>query len=129
MIYTRSNHAKYRLQYHVILVCKYRKHLLVKHGDIVKRLIHELIPNITEIEVDQDHVHLLVHLPPTRSISDQIKRIKQHTTYNLYKIPEIKKDLNAHFWKRNKFWSEGYFVSTIGDVSEETIKRYIIEQG
>jgi putative transposase len=42
---------------------------------------------------------------------------------------EIEKYLRKYLWKSNKIWSSGSFISTIGEVSEETVKKYIEAQG
>ena len=64
--YRTRKHRKFLVQYHVILVCKYRKHVLVKLGNIVK-LYLEIYAAQTNIEVeiaevDKDHIHILLCL-------------------------------------------------------------------
>ena len=56
-----------------------------------------------------------------------VRKLKQETTNRIWKIEP--RYLAKHFWKERTFWTDGYFVSTIGEVSEETIRRYIQNQG
>lgn len=53
--------------------------------------------------------------------------MKAYTTYHIWqKYPQY---LSRFFWKEHTFWSDGYFLATIGNVSQETLKHYIINQG
>ena len=65
---------------HLIFVCKYRKHLLVRYGDQVKQLLNDISVEkdfeIIEMEVDKDHIHLLVSYNPTQSILDVVRLLK-----------------------------------------------------
>lgn len=130
-IYLSKNSSKFRLQYHLIFVVKYRKPLLMKYGDEIKSHM-QLIANrydfsIDIMEVDKDHIHLLVSSEPKYSPLEIVKLLKQQSTYMIWKNhPE----LNQYFWSgKHVFWTKGYFVSTIGEVSEATIKHYIENQG
>jgi REP element-mobilizing transposase RayT len=56
-----------------------------------------------------------------------VKLIKQQTTYYLWqKYPNF---LSKQYWKKKIFWSGGYFVCSIGEVSSATIQKYIESQG
>jgi putative transposase len=82
---------------------------------------------IDVMEVDRDHIHVLVDAPPTLSCSDIATRLKSQSTFHIWKKFAI--FLRNHFWKERTFWSDGYFVCTTGDASTETIRQYIEEQG
>jgi putative transposase len=70
-----------------------------------------------------DHVHLHVSIPPKLSISDFMAYLKGKSALMLYdKHPEQRSK-----WDKS-FWARGYYVATIGTISEETIKKYIQEQ-
>ncbi|HEX4203795.1 MAG TPA: IS200/IS605 family transposase [Ktedonobacteraceae bacterium] len=56
-----------------------------------------------------------------------IRRLKQASTFRLWSTYEH--DLRRHFWKERTFWSDGYFCCAIGNVSQETIRHYIENQG
>ena len=61
------------------------------------------------------------------SILQIVRRLKQESTYDLWKVHE--QELKKHFWKERTFWSDGYFVCSIGEgASYETIQEYIRSQ-
>jgi putative transposase len=118
------------LIYHIIFVVKYRKKLLKKYGDEIKQLIFEISKksdfDIQEMEVDKDHLHLMVTSVPKISPLQIVRKLKQETTVGIWKLhPELKKQ----FWKEKTFWSDGYFCCSIGNASIETVRKYIEEQG
>jgi len=82
--------------------------------------------DIQEMEVDKDHIHLMITSVPKLSPLQIVKRLKQETTMRIWKLhPELKQ----HFWKEKYFWSDGYFCCSIGNASIETVRKYIEEQG
>jgi len=82
---------------------------------------------IEKMEVDKDHIHIMVNANPNVSATQIIRRIKQNTTFLIWN--EFNDYLKKHYWKEKTFWSDGYFVSSIGNASEDTIRRYIDNQG
>ena len=128
-----KNRHKFLLQYHVIFVCKYRKKLFLSKNisDDIKNLSYDICKRhniiIKYVETDKDHIHYMIELEPNVSISKIISLIKSYTTYHIWK--KYPKYLSKFFWKEKTFWSDGYFVSTIGNVSEETLHNYIESQG
>jgi len=123
--------AKYLLKIHLILVCKYRKQLLIETGDNCKQIMFEIskISNFTidTMEIDKDHIHLLLDIEPKISVSSIVNRLKSISTNRLWKNHKI--FLQTHFWKERTFWSDGYFVCSTGNANMETIKKYIETQG
>ena len=89
MDYTIRNHSKYCLIVHLIFVCKYRKKLFVEFGDEIKTLMlgiaEESNFGILEIEVDKDHIHLLVEYSPSQSILEIVRLLKQISTYRIWR--------------------------------------------
>ena len=79
-----------------------------------------------EIGTDKDHVHFLIQSVPTYSPTKIIQIVKSLTARKIFKqAPEVKRKL----WG-GEFWSDGYYVSTVGrQGSEETIRKYVKEQG
>ena len=130
--YNRRNRRKYNLKVHIVLVAKYRKALL-QNGidDFVKRAIYYLAEqnnwNIIAMETDKDHIHILLEYDATERICDIISIIKQRTTRWLW--TRYRDVLSKQYWKKQIFWSDGYFVCSIGEVSLATIEKYITEQG
>jgi putative transposase len=82
---------------------------------------------IQVMEVDKDHIHLLVDYSPNVSISQIVRLLKQTTTPKVWFSHST--ELRKHFWQKHVFWSSGYFVCSTGDASTETIAKYIAEQG
>jgi putative transposase len=82
---------------------------------------------ILEMETDKDHVHLLIKSEPKISVLSIIRRLKQESTYRLWNAK--REYLRKHDWGENTLGSDGYFVSTIGNVSKEAVEYYIRNQG
>lgn len=126
MDYARKNHSKYCLMAHLIFVCKYRKKLLVYYGNNIKRIFTDISSkyelNILEMEIDKDHIHILIQYCPNKSISDIVKLYKQISTYRILRLNNNYKKLEKCFWKEKTFWSNGYFVSSIGQVLEKQLE-------
>ena len=130
--YKTTNRSKHNLKIHLILVCKYRKKLLLdKLDDNLKYIIRDIENNsdfdIIEMETDKDHIHLMIQFIPRLSISSIVNRIKSISTYRIWQLHS--KFLSQHFWKEKTFWTDGYFVCSIGEASPETIRQYIQNQG
>ena len=130
-IYKSKNHSKFFLTYHIIFVCKYRKKILIKYGDDIKQIMFDISKNydfiIREMEVDKDHIHFMIESVPKISPLQIVNALKQQSTIRIWRI--YNKELSKIFWKENTFWTDGYFCSTIGEVSSTTLKRYIENQG
>jgi putative transposase len=77
------------------------------------------------IGFDQDHLHMIMIIPPKYSISDVMGRLKSQSSSHLRRSF---KWLSKVYWKENIVWSPGYFVSSVG-IDEATIKRYVEHQG
>ncbi|MGL4991817.1 MAG: IS200/IS605 family transposase [Sarcina sp.] len=118
---------------HLIFVCKYRKELLIRYGKEIKDILYDISEendlNIIEMEVDKNHIHLLVQYPSTKSILEIVRLFKQISTYRIWRQNNNHSHLKKHFWKENTFWTDGYFACSIGQVSKEIIEKYIQNQG
>lgn len=128
MDYISRNHSKYLLMSHLIFVVKYRKQLLIKYGNEIKQIFSDIAEEknfkIIEMEVDKDHVHLLVSHNPTQSILDVVRFLKQISNYRIWRQNNNYLYLSKQFWKERTFWSDGYFACSIGNVSKEIIKDF-----
>lgn len=82
---------------------------------------------ILEMEIDKNHIHFLITFKPSLSITQVVRRLKQLSTYHIWKKEES--FLRNFYWKKKILWTKGYFCNTIGEVSEETLKNYIRNQG
>lgn len=126
--YKSKNHSKFILTYHIIFVCKYRKKLLIKYGEDVKQIMYDISKrydfDIKEMEVDKDHIHMMISSVPKISPLQIVRVLKQQSTIQMWRrySSELKK-------QENTFWTDGYFCSMIGEVSSKTLKHYIQNQG
>ena len=117
-------HTKWKCQYHIVFIPKYRKKVLYgKVRDDVREVIRTLCKykNVEIIEgaVCIDHVHLCLSIPPKMSISEFMGYLKGKSALMIYdRHPEL-----GNKWDRS-FWARGYYVSTIGNVDEATIRVY-----
>lgn len=96
---------------------------------IFKAIAKEKDLRLVEMEVDKDHIHILVQYPPTKSILEVVRLFKQISTYRIWRQNNNHIELSRYFWKENTFWGDGYFACSIGQVSKETIEKYIQSQG
>ena len=109
---------------HLIFVCKYRKQLLLSDiRDCVISVFKEVESKcdfgIEIMETDRDHIHLLINYPPNITVTSIVRILKQVSTNRLWK--EFQPMLRKHFWKEHTFWSDGYFVCSIGEANLDTI--------
>lgn len=115
--------------YHIVWIPKYRKRIL--QGAIKKRLeeLFEQCVNVNEwkieeLNVQEDHVHLMIRLKPTDRVCDVVGKLKGVSSRIIRKeFPKLEEFL----WG-NSFWADGYFSETIGIVSEEKVRNYIKNQ-
>ena len=92
-----------------------------------KEICNKYNITIKYMETDKNHIHYMLEIPPSISISKSIKLIKIYTTYHIWKKNEGY--LKRFFWREKTFWTDGYFISSIGNVSEKILKEYIQNQG
>ena len=122
------SHTRWKCQYHIVFIPKYRKKVMygqVKADmrEIIKVLCKYKKAEIIEGAICSDHVHLCVSIPPKLCISDFMGYLKGKSALMIHdKHPEM-----ANKWNR-EFWARGYYVATVGNITEEAIKRYIQEQ-
>lgn len=124
------NHSTYQHQYHIVWGTKYRKKILKPY--VKKELIEKLYEITKEyptlyihaVNVDEDHVHLQIEIPPNIAVSKAIQVIKSKLSLHLQK----KFKFINKMYLENNMWSVGYFSSTIG-INEKNLKRYIEHQG
>lgn len=128
-----KNHSKYLLQYHLIFVCKYRKKLLSSNSissdmkSLSKFICEKHNVIIKYMETDKDHTHYMIETEPNINLCDLVRTMKSYTTYHIWKKYHIY--LSKCFWKEHTFWTDGYFVCSVGNVSEKILKEYIENQG
>jgi len=124
--YMTTNRSKHYLKCHLIFVCKYRKKLLTGQlNDDVKQILKSIANNSDfEIEVfesDIDHIHFLIRYIPRLSIAQIVRRLKQESTGRIWLLHSV--SLRKEYWYKNVFWSDEYFVRSIGEASPNTIRH------
>ena len=124
--FKKLSHAVWYCLYHIVWTPKYRYRIL--KGEIKNEVEHCIKSfstqkgcEIEELNIQEDHVHLLIMVPPKVSISDIVGILKGRTAIRIFnKFKHLKQ---KPYWG-NHFWSKGYCVDTVG-LSEEMIKKYI----
>lgn len=122
------SHTRWKCQYHIVFIPKYRKKQLYGRlredvRDVIKTLCSYKDVEIVEGAVCMDHVHLCVCIPPKLSVSQFMGYLKGKSALMIYdKHPELGSKFNKSFWAR------GYYVATVGNITEDAIKKYIQEQ-
>jgi putative transposase len=127
----RKSHNVSVLLYHFVCPAKYRRIVFSEEVDQVLKTVcldiaqrYEIV--FLEIGTDRDHVHFLVQSVPTYSPTKIVRTIKSITAREIFaRVPSLKKKL----WG-GEFWSDGYYVSTVGQHgTETTIANYVRKQG
>ena len=122
------SHTRWKCQYHIVFIPKYRKKQLYGQlrrdvREIIKTLCNYKDVEIVEGAVCIDHVHLCVSIPPKMSVSNFMGYLKGKSTLMIYdRHPELQSK-----WSK-AFWARGYYVATVGNITEEAITKYIREQ-
>ncbi|MCA9899986.1 MAG: IS200/IS605 family transposase [Ardenticatenaceae bacterium] len=119
-------HSIYECKYHVVFCPKYRYRILKDEiGKYVEQLIYRLCEQkagleVVELNVQPDHVHLILWIPPKYAVSNIMGYLKGKSAIKLFaRYSQIGKQ----YWGRH-FWSRGYCVSTVG-IDEEQIREYV----
>jgi len=120
-------HTVYNINYHIVWIPKYRRHILI-HGvkERLTDILHEIAErydfDIETMDVQPDHIHVFCSAPPRYAPSQVAAIMKSISAKKLFEeFPQIKKELwGSHLWARD------YYVGTAGDkITSDMIKRYI----
>lgn len=125
--YKTTTSLVYSCQYHVIWTTKYRRAVLTEEiQNRLKYLIQEkegeYLYSILEMDIMSDHVHLLIDINPQLGIYRIVGKIKSYTTNVL------RKEFKELRTKLPTLWTRSKFISTVGSVSLEVVKKYIENQ-
>lgn len=131
-IYDTNKHSVFLLQYHLILVVKYRRKVI---NDIISNRLKEIFTyiadkeqyqlQIIEFNHDEDHLHILFKAQPKSEISKFINTYKSASSRLIKnEFPKMREKL----WEE-AFWSRSFFLATTGGVSLEVLKQYVENQG
>ena len=122
------SHSRWECKYHVVFIPKCRRRTLYEQlrphlGEIFKKLAVYKESKVEEGDLMQDHVHMLISIPPKYAVLEVVGYMKGKSAIHLARVyGERKRNfVGQHFWAR------GYFVSTVGR-DEELIREYIRHQ-
>lgn len=124
--YRHNNHSVTLVNYHFVFITKRRRPVLIdsveqRCRDLIYEAAKKIECSVISLEIMPDHVHLFLNCPPTVAPHQIMFRIKGYSSYELRKqFPHLK--------KMPSMWTRSYFCSTAGNVSSETIKKYIENQ-
>ena len=124
-----GTHSVYDIKYHIIWVTKYRYQILkgeiaLRTRELIRQTCMSRDVTIIQGSIGKDHVHILVSAPPTIAPAKLVQYIKGRSSRL---IQEEFPHLQKKYWGQH-MWGRGYFCSTIGTVTEETIRTYIENQ-
>lgn len=92
---------------------------------IIQKIGYDYDIDIVELEIPEDHIHMVIRGIPKQLPSDVMQIIKSITAREFFRVyPEIKK---KYFWG-GKLWTQSFFVETIGNATEEVIRKYVQNQ-
>jgi putative transposase len=124
--FRRLSHTLWHCQYHIVWVPKYRYRIL--DGKLrestevgIEAICGYAGCEVVELNVQRDHVHLLVMIPPKIAVSNLMGRLKGQTSMKVFN--QFRKLREKPYWG-NHFWSKGYCVDTVG-LDSDMIRKYI----
>ena len=124
--YKRLSHSVWLCTYHIVFCPKYRYKILQDNAEVVVRnTLYRLCAQkdqvtIEEINIQSDHVHMILSIPPKYSVSEIMGFLKGKTAIKLF---QEQRSLTKTYWGKH-LWSRGYCVSTVG-LNEEQVKKYV----
>lgn len=122
------SHTRWKCQYHIVFIPKYRRKVMYGQikadiREILKKLCDYKDVKIIEGAVCSDHVHICVSIPPKLAVSAFVGYLKGKSALMIFdKHPEL-----SSKWTKS-FWARGYYVTTVGNITEDAIKKYIQKQ-
>ena len=125
----RNSNAVYLLNYHIILVVKYRKKIFVndeiieRAKELMRKISDENDVAVINQECGDDHIHLMVSTKPTLQLTKYINLLKGHSARALRKEFDFSEQLYG-----DSLWSDSYYIATCGNVSLDTLYNYIENQ-
>ena len=124
--FKKLSHSLYECKYHIVFCPKYRYKIL--DGAVkahLLKLFYKLCEQkdgleIIEINIQPDHIHIIISIPPKYAVSEIMGFLKGKTALKMFdKFPHLRKK----YWGQH-FWSRGYCVSSVG-LDEERIRKYV----
>ena len=124
--FRKLSHALWHCQYHIVWVPKYRLRILTgqlaeEANNCIRAFSEHLKCEVIELNVQNDHIHILVMIPPKLAVSKYVGTVKGRTAIRIFnRFRHLK---HKPYWG-NHFWTKGYCADTIG-LDEEKIRKYI----
>ena len=121
-----QNHTIWHCLYHIVFLPKYRYNILKNN---VAKEVYDCLQTIAgrdgceiaELNVQEDHVHMMIYIPPKLKVCDVVGKMKGKTALHIFqRFPFLKK---KPYWG-NHFWAKGYCADTIG-LNEDVIRKYV----
>jgi putative transposase len=127
----KSNaHAQFDLKYHLVMVTKYRRKalnqaMLAHTREIFTAILLKWRCELLEFGGESDHVHVLFTAHPVLELSRLVNNLK---TASSRRLRNTFPDRVKQFYWKPVFWHRAYYVSSVGDASLDTVKRYVASQ-
>ncbi|MBK1736270.1 IS200/IS605 family transposase [Halorhodospira abdelmalekii] len=124
-------HCTFRLQYHLVVVTKYRRPcitqpMLSRLEAIARATTEKWEGEVLEFNGEPDHLHLLLELTPRTAPSAFVNNLKTVTSRLIRK--EFGEHLQQYYWREPVFWSRSYCIITVGGAPLSVLKQYIEQQ-
>lgn len=124
--FRKLSHTLYECKYHIVFCPKYRHRIFVDEiGEYTKQQVYKLLGQkdgveVIELNVQKDHVHMVMWMPPKYAVSEVMGYLKGKLAMRLFQRYER---FGRQYWGRH-LWGRGYCVSTVG-LDEEKIRKYV----
>lgn len=128
--YIKRGRSVFSLTVHLVFVTKYRKKainedMMATLKPVFESVLRSWDSQLIEFNGENDHVHLLVSYPPTKTLSNMIANLKATSSKAMWQ--QYPKILSRHYYKK-VFWTGAYFVASCGGVTIEQLKKYVKNQ-
>lgn len=129
--YYKNRHSCFLLSYHLVLVTKYRKPVLTgvvlqTVKDVILSVMKERGCIVHEINGEADHLHVMFDAGPEVNLLDLVRVVK--TKSSRFCRSRHKNEVEKYYWKPY-FWSDSYFITSIGESTRLLVQKYIQNQG
>lgn len=129
-MYYKNRHAYFLLQYHLVLITKYKKPVLF--GDVdsfIKNYANKYFTNnncnILEIESNKNYIHILFEAPVTIQLTNMVNGFK---TISSRMVRKRFSKILTNYYRQPYFWSRSYFITTVGKNITKIVREYIKKQ-
>lgn len=128
--YYKNRHSCFLLQYHLVLITKYRHPVLTEGVEdylqqYTLQYFNEHKLNILEINTNKDHIHILFETPPQINLANFINVYKTASSRKLQNT--FNEKLSSYYWK-SYFWSDSYFICSVSEANTKVVQNYIQNQ-